>query len=405
MTDDQSINVKLKQRADRDHIYMYYHHPTTGKQVTNSTGQTSRDKALIVAREWQEELRAGNEPENTEISWEKFREEFEQLHLPDLREPSHPAYAAAMNHLERLMDPEKLKSITSRALNRFKAQLKQEGMKDTTLANRLRHLKAIISWGYQNSYIKEMPNFPTVKQAKGVKGRGRPINDEEFERMLLAAEKVRPSDSDKWKRLLTGLYLSGLRISDAMKVSWDYDAPFALVTTGRHPVFSIDATAQKAQRDEMVPLTPDFAAFVMETPESERKGWVFKMLGSEGKNMEAQHAARIIAKIGKRAGIVVDNREKKFASAHDLRRSFGTRWAKRNIPIAFLRKLMRHSNIQTTMEFYAIIDAQDLAGELWTNFGPGRVNPEPNREPLPISAPSAEQGGETQLPLQPTYQG
>ena len=66
---------------------------------------------------------------------------------------------------------------------------------------------------------------------------------------------------------------------------------------------------------------------------------------------------------------------------------------------------MRHSNIQTTMEFYAIIDAQDLAGELWTNFVPGRVNPEPNREPEPVSAPSAEQGSESQPPLQPTYKG
>jgi len=405
MADRQSINVKLKQRADRKYIYMYYSHETTGKQVTKCTFQTTRDEALIVAREWQRELQAGIEPENFDIPWAKFRQEFEQLHLPDLRDASHPAYAAAMNHLERLMNPEKLKSITSRALNRFKAQLQQEGMRDTTLANRLRHLKAILSWGHRNGYMKDMPHFPTVKQAKGVKGRGRPINDEEFERLLLAADKVRPNDSDKWKRLITGLYLSGLRISDAMKVSWEYDAPFALVTTGRHPVFSIHATAQKAQRDETIPLTPDFASFVMETPEKERKGWVFNMLDSEGKNMKAQHAARIIGQIGKRAGVLVDRREKKFASAHDLRRSFGTRWAKRNIPVASLRKLMRHSNIQTTMEFYAIIDAQDLAGELWANFGPGRVNPEPNREPAPVSPPMAEQGSESQPPLQPTYKG
>ena len=104
-------------------------------------------------------------------------------------------------------------------------------------------------------------------------------------------------------------------------------------------------------------------------------------------------------------GVLINDCDKKFASAHDLRRSFGTRWAKRNIPIASLRKLMRHSNIQTTMEFYAIIDAQDLAGELWTNFGPGRVNPEPNREPEPVSPLMAEQGGETRPALQPTYQG
>ena len=40
-----------------------------------------------------------------------------------------------------------------------------------------------------------------------------------------------------------------------------------------------------------------------------------------------------------------------YASAHDLRRSFGFRWAKRVMPL-ILQKLMRHADITTTMEFY-----------------------------------------------------
>jgi len=43
--------------------------------------------------------------------------------------------------------------------------------------------------------------------------------------------------------------------------------------------------------------------------------------------------SRIVSAIGKKAGIVVDERTRggqlvwKFASAHDLRRGFGKRWA------------------------------------------------------------------------------
>lgn len=39
-----------------------------------------------------------------------------------------------------------------------------------------------------------------------------------------------------------------------------------------------------------------------------------------------------------------------FASAHDLRRSFGFRWSRRVMP-TILRELMRHESIDTTMRF------------------------------------------------------
>ena len=85
-----------------------------------------------------------------------------------------------------------------------------------------------------------------------------------------------------------------------------------------------------------------------------------------------------MADIGRKAGVVVATVEKrkrvdgklitttvkKFASAHDLRRAFGTRWAKRIMP-AVLKRLMRHSEIGTTMKFYVTMDADDVADEVW----------------------------------------
>ena len=66
---------------------------------------------------------------------------------------------------------------------------------------------------------------------------------------------------------------------------------------------------------------------------------------------------------------------------------------------------MRHTRLETTLEFYVLIDADDLASELWANYGSDAPVSEPFSEPFPISAPSAEQGGEAHLPLQPTYKG
>jgi hypothetical protein len=70
-------------------------------------------------------------------------------------------------------------------------------------------------------------------------------------------------------------------------------------------------------------------------------------------------------------GVVVNKADGKYASAHDLRRAFGTRWAKRVMP-AVLKRLMRHASIDTTMTYYVDIDVAD---ELWAKFGPMYNNP------------------------------
>jgi integrase len=84
---------------------------------------------------------------------------------------------------------------------------------------------------------------------------------------------------------------------------------------------------------------------------------------------QVHRIGEIIADIGKQAGAVVDADPRtgtpaKFASAHDLRRAFGYRWAKRVTP-AVLQKLMRHASIQTTMQYYVDLEADDVADVPW----------------------------------------
>ena len=73
----------------------------------------------------------------------------------------------------------------------------------------------------------------------------------------------------------------------------------------------------------------------------------------------------------------------KFATAHDLRRSFGTQWAKRVMP-AVLKRLMRHAEIGTTMKYYVTIDADDVADEFWgQNWASGNNRPTKQKRPPP----------------------
>ena len=66
--------------------------------------------------------------------------------------------------------------------------------------------------------------------------------------------------------------------------------------------------------------------------------------------------------------MVTDKAAGKFATAHDFRRSFGTRWAKQ-VTSAVLKRLMRHSSISTTEGYYVNLDADDIADTLWAKFG------------------------------------
>jgi integrase len=216
-----------------------------------------------------------------------------------------------------------------------------------------------------------------------------PVTAEEFDRMIAAVVKVRPRDAPAWVRYLTGLWLSGLRLEESHRLSWDQDAPFHADLSGKRPALRIYAEAQKSGRDEVLPMTPDFAQMLLQTPEAERVGPVFNLIDQRhGRRLEPHRIGEIVVKIGKKAGVVVNKADGKFASAHDLRRAFGTRWARRIMP-AVLRRLMRHSNIGTTMAYYVDLDSADVADDLWAKFGTeGAYNNPYNKRPR--QAPETE---------------
>jgi integrase len=194
--------------------------------------------------------------------------------------------------------------------------------------------------------------------------------------MLLAAPKVRPHDAAEWERLITGVWLSGLRLGEAVALSWDEGAAFAVDLSGRRPAFRIQAEGQKSGRDEVLPLTPDFAEWLLAAfPEAERVGRVFKVRSRrDGQPLPSHHIGRVVSKIGRKAGVVTNKAEGKYAGLHDLRRAFCTRWAKRVMP-AVLRRLARHASITTTLAYYVDLDAAEVADELWAKHAatPGTV--------------------------------
>ena len=351
-----------------------------GKQKHKSAETHVKREAERAAGKWEAELRDGRYAAPCRLAWADFRERYESEALPSLAERTAEPRCGVMNHVERILSPRRLSDLTADRLSYFQSKLREAGLKDSTIAGHLAHLRSILSWAVDVGMLRAVPKFQMPTRNLGGKlMRGRPISGEEFDRMINKVEKQRPGDANRWEQYLRGLWLSGLRLEESLVLTWDGDSAIRVDLGGRFPRFRIYAEAEKGHKDRLLPMTPDFAEWLLRTPEADRYGPVFHLGDKPNRQRSAGRVGRVISEIGKAAGVKVKTDADgtvKFASAHDLRRSFGTRWAPRVKP-ATLQLLMRHSSIDTTLRYYVDQDADDVAGELWSAFGNTSGNSRP----------------------------
>jgi integrase len=300
---------------------------------------------------------------------------------------------SSFNVIEELMSPDKLTRITERWLGRLHSLAKKrivartgQPISQMTLKKYFQHLLTALKWAVEQKYIKEVPTFPKeARQNRRTRTRlmkGRPLTGEEFDRLLVNVQKTflkprKPTPEktaairrgvDSLKYLLDGLWLSGLRIGEAIKLTWDqWGDGIRVNVDGDGDVWlMIDSEDQKNRQSMVYPVVDDFAEFLLQTPPEDRHGFVFNPCRMTGKVCRRPDTVSgWIVDIGEKASIKVNttNGVDKFASAHDLRRAFGTRWAK-IVPPMILKGLMRHSDIQTTMKFYVEIEAKETIEEV-----------------------------------------
>ncbi len=161
-------------------------------------------------------------------------------------------------------------------------------------------------------------------------------------------------------------YLRGLRLNEALTLSRDIDAEdvISVDMSGKYPMFAIPSDVDKSRKQRLLPMAPEFAHLLEAIPDDERTGNVFclEFKRTHEKETRSDTVGKQICKVGRKAGIKVS--ASTYASAHDLRRSFGTRWADKVKP-HILMQLMRHDDIKTTMEFYVQSDADEVAEAVW----------------------------------------
>lgn len=381
-------------------IQLRYTCPTQKREIRISTGTTDvteaeRQKAELEARlllglETRSQVKA---PPGPEMDWGDFRELFRTLHLSSVRDSTAAAAESRLDLAERIVKPKTLGALAAPStLQTLQAELlagiesrRKKPRSPHTVRGHMGCILAALNWAHLQGWLPTSPKIRKLKVSKSKVMKGRPITNEEFKLMLeKTVEVVGAEAAPSWKYLLRGLWESALRLSELMHVSWDQvGAIRPQWTEGKLPVLAIPAAMQKNDTDESIPLLPGFEGLLLEVPEKERTGWVFKPTSLQlrlGRPVQvdrpdSEWVGKIVSRIGKAADIVVEagdertGRPIKYASAHDLRRSCGERLRNAGVPPLVICRILRHESWETTRKHYAPGDTQSDAAILRSSLG------------------------------------
>ena len=213
------INVKVIKYPDRRFLVMRYTDPLTGQHKSRSAKTNIRREAERAAAAWEAELHAGIVTHG-KITWEAFRVRYENEVLASRAKTTFDKATGVLNSVEAIMKPMRLRDLTAERLSLYQAQLRTNGLAETTIAGMLAHLRAALQWAVNVGMLPVIPKIEKPKRAKSGKGmKGRPISGEEFDRMLdKTASVVGEAAADSWRHYLNGLWLSGLRLTESLEL-------------------------------------------------------------------------------------------------------------------------------------------------------------------------------------------
>lgn len=393
-SDQRQRKVRIARPAGRPFQVRYFCQKEN-REIRVSVGSRDESDAQELLAEIKAKLLLGLDVRpNTDktcgpdMLWEHFREEYRKHHLSTLRDNTVCDIECRLDLAERIMkpktlgdlgQPEVLLRLQTRLLNGEESRRKMP-RSSHTVRGYIASVLAALNWAYELRWLPDRPQIKKIKTSKQKVMKGRPISEAEFRRMLDSTpDVVGPAAAASWRFILRGLWNSALRIDELMHVSWDKPGTIRPVwLTDKSPLLEIPASMQKNDTEQTIPLLPWFEDVLLEVEQEQRTGWVFSPASLQSKlgrgarhsRPKADWVARIISRIGKAAGIVVEEanaktgRPEKYASAHDLRRSCGERLRNSGVPPLLICRVMRHSSWETTRRHYAPGDVQNEAETL-----------------------------------------
>jgi integrase len=341
---EKRITVWVQRFKDRAALMLQWLDPDTGRRKSKSANTADEMKAEDARVDLESDLNNGRYQEASRMSWERFRELFEEEYLPNVREKTRKCYRNVLNLYERFCNPRQVRSVNERTVTAFVTGLRQMktrgkiGMLPSSIHVRLRYLHGALTWAVDMKPLPKVPKFPSVKVPKK---KPQPVPAEAFEKLVDKAP-----DAQTRAYLLCG-WLAGLRLAEAFKREWEPTETAPYVDLARNRIV-LPAELVKVDEDQWVPLDPLLRQALEALPRRGRRVFHFTDLRSgNGGPVTVDAMSFRIVPVARRAGVKLTMRS--------LRRGFGCRYAGK-VSAHVLQRLMRHSDIRITMDCYAIID-------------------------------------------------
>ena len=356
LVSEKRIKVWVQSFKDRPHLVLQWTDPETGRRKSKSAETADPKQADDARADLEADLNAGRHAEASRMSWERFRELFEAEYLPNCRPKTQDEYRTTFDAFERLCNPQTLRAVNERKVSAFAAELRKQpgrakgstGLMASTIKARLRVLNTALTWAAKQKLLPTVPKFPAVKVPKK---RPQPVPAESFEKLLDKAE-------GPMKVFLLCGWLGGLRLGEAYALQWVESDKAPWIDFRRERII-LPAEFVKSTEDGWVPLDPVLREGLLSLPRAASRVFPFtscqgrKAIPTDGWEPNGRPLGLIalsgrIVNLAKKAGVKLTMRS--------LRRGFGCRYAGK-VPAQVLQRLMRHANIQTTVSYYANVDA------------------------------------------------
>jgi len=160
---------------------------------------------------------------------------------------------------------------------------------------------------------------------------------ESFEKLLTKADQ-------QTRVFMLCAWLAGLRLNEARAIEWEETTEAPWLDLARNRIW-LPAGFVKAVEDQWVPLDAKLRKELEGLPRRGRR--VFRFCSKGGQEVGDVAVSHRIVALAKLAGVRL--------TMKSLRRGFGCRHAGK-VSAHVLQRLMRHSSIKVTMDYYANVD-------------------------------------------------
>jgi integrase len=327
---EKRINVWVQRFKDRERLVLQWLDPETGRRRSKSAGTADLKEAEKACADLEYEMNHGIAHEANRMPWETFRNIYEEEKLTGSREGTRKKAGYVFDAFEALARPRILGQVTERTLSRYVTQLREKGMKPATIHGHLAYLRAALRWAADQKLVPTAPKVVMPKVPK--KWIIRKIVVEEFERLLVGAPDA------CWVAFLQTAWYTGMRRNEMLDLTWTGESGTPWVDFEQERIW-LPAAYNKSDADQWIPLHPELAKVLQARRQS--TGRMFPLSASP------REVSRKFSRLAKKAGLKI--------TLHDLRRSFGSRYAA-VVPAPVLQRLMRHADIKTTLAYYTNVD-------------------------------------------------